>query len=163
MLLVADAFWPLWGTPPRTPTFSYGRTALRWCVGDLAPSNWAAGVNSLKWSIGGIQMDAEVPISALSLEYIRVPVMATVNGQAANPTTDVVKMAFLQGLSTQPSVGDWKTASWDTGNGTGQYFAQCLVGPAGAVTLTAGTWYVWIQISDNPEIPVRQVGVLQVV
>ena len=136
----------------------------KWHVGLIQPSKWLSGDPVSKWSIGGVVVpNPDIPLSSLSLEYVRVPVTATANGNAVNPTGDTVKMAFLQGVSTQPQVSDWQTASWDTPTGTGTYFAQCLVGPSGTITLTAGTWYVWIQITDNPEIPVRQVGVLQVV
>jgi hypothetical protein len=52
--------------------------------------------------------------------------------------------------------GDWKAATWDPPNpASSRYFAQCLVGPGGATTLAAGTWYVWVKITDSPEIPVR--------
>lgn len=137
---------------------------LKWTVGDIDRSKWTFGLAGNKWSIGGVVVpNPDIPLSSLSLEYVRVPVSATVNGAAINPTADTVKMAFLSGASTQPQVSDWKSASWDSVSANGTYFAQCLVGPGGATTLSAGTYYVWIQITDNPEVPVRQVGVLQVV
>jgi hypothetical protein len=99
-----------------------------------------------------------------SLEYVRVPVYATSSGAQVNPTGDVVQMAFLPG-SQAPESGDWKTASWDTDATTTPttYRARCLVGPAGTVTLTRGTYTVWVKITDSPEVPVRAVGSLKVI
>lgn len=96
-------------------------------------------------------------ISALSTEYVRVPVLTTFN-----PTNDVVQFAFLVD-GTQPSSGDWKAGSWetDTINGITTYYARCLIGPTGGtMTLVAGSYRIWLKITDNPEVPVRIAGTL---
>lgn len=103
-------------------------------------------------------------ISAASLEYVRVPVAATSAGAAVNPTADVVKMAFIAPEAT-PAAGDLKAASWDTDPTTTPptYRAQCLVGPGGTITLAAGLYVVWVQVTDSPEIPLRPAGTLEVI
>ena len=104
-----------------------------------------------------------------TLEYLRVQVKALVNGnQAYNPTSDVVQFGFVpQGggntASTQPLT--WLPGSWETTTISGQtaYVARCLVGPGGTFVPTANTTYfVWLKVSDNPEIPLKQCGTLQV-
>ncbi|MFD9632843.1 hypothetical protein [Streptomyces violascens] len=102
--------------------------------------------------------------SSLSLEYVQVPVTAMVGGNPLNPTGDVVQFAFLPD-KVQPGSGDWKAGSWDgaqprpPGNA---YLAQCLVGPGGTVTLTPGTYTVWIKVMDSPEVPVINVDLLTI-
>ena len=96
-------------------------------------------------------------IAAASTEYVKVPLVAVVNGVIIDPTSDVVKMAFpLRGVA--PVAGDWKTGSWET-LGT-QRYARCLVGPSGGtVTLAAGVLYdAWLQVFDSPETVTRLVG-----
>jgi hypothetical protein len=102
-------------------------------------------------------------ISAASLQYVRVPVAAKVAGAVVDPTADVVTMAFMAGGT--PTTGDLKTASWETDPTTSPptYSARCLVGPGGAVTLTAGLWSVWVKITDSPEIPLLHAGSLRVI
>jgi hypothetical protein len=103
-------------------------------------------------------------ISTASLEYVRVPVSATASGSAVNPTADTVVMAFIDGTDA-PGASDWKTASWETDANTepDTYYARCLVGTGGAVVLTAGTYSVWVKVTDSPETPVKRCGLLRVV
>lgn len=97
--------------------------------------------------------------SSLSLEYVKVEVLAWKGGKAADPTHDDVEMAFpLSGIP--PAAGDWKAASWDSGNG--HYWAQCLVGPGGTVTLPIDTYDVWVKVVDDPELPIKRSGFLDV-
>jgi hypothetical protein len=98
-------------------------------------------------------------LSSLSLEQVRVRVAAVTNGSPVNPTVDTVAMAFKQ-ADAEPAGGDWKTATWETDSTTSPptYYARCLVGPGGAVTLADGVWAVWVKVTDSPEIPVRKVG-----
>lgn len=104
--------------------------------------------------------------SVLSTKYIDVTVTATGPTGAINPTSDVVKFAFMPipggGTSSNPGLSDWHNGSWSTPS-TGVYVAQILVGPAngGVVLAGVGTYTIWISISDNPEVPVDVVGVLQ--
>jgi len=103
-------------------------------------------------------------ISSASLEYVRARVEAIQSGSFLDPTADSVAMAFIAGSAT-PVSGDWKTASWDTDATTtpATYRAQCLVGPAGTVTLTPGVYAVWVKITDSPEIPVKRAGQIKIV
>lgn len=104
-------------------------------------------------------MPAPLSLSALTLEYVKVAVAATVNGSAIDPTADAVQMAFpLAGVD--PISGDWKTASWETVSGI--YYARCLVGPAGTITLAANLYDVWVKVTDTPETPVRKAGQLEI-
>jgi hypothetical protein len=103
---------------------------------------------------------AGITISSLSTVYVQVPVVATIDGVLYNPTADQVQMAFtLNGANPVT----WNTASWTSGPGTGSYLAECLVGPSGTVTLATGTWSLWLKITDNPEIPVIDAGLLVII
>lgn len=110
-----------------------------------------------KWVIS---MDLE-RIDSTSLEHLRFPVFADTAGAPYNPTADTVAVAFMTAPNTKPATGDWKTGGWDT-TAIGTYVATVLVGTGGAVALTPGTYYVWVRITDNPEIIVREVGELTV-
>jgi hypothetical protein len=95
-------------------------------------------------------------LSQASLEYVQATVTAAVAGAPYNPTSDVVKFAFLA-PGTSPYGATWCAASWastESPTGTGDYTAQCLVGPGGAVQLAPGSYQVWVQITDSPEVPV---------
>lgn len=101
-------------------------------------------------------------MSALSTELVEYRVAATINGAAYNPTADVVQFAF-PGYGTDPASTDWHPGTWQTDPGS-TYWAQCLVGPAnGGVVLAVGSYGIWLKIVDNPEVPVKQVGILQIV
>lgn len=102
--------------------------------------------------------------SVLSTRYCQVRVVATnPDGSTYNPDGDVVKMAFMaKPPDANPGTGDWHTGTWAVA-GNGAYFAQVLVGPAnGGVPLTEGTYTVWLQILDNPEVPTEPVGELTI-
>lgn len=101
-------------------------------------------------------------VSSLTLEYVKVRVSFTKNNVYTNPTGDVVQFAF-------PAVGvnpvTWYSGSWETDTdtlGTTIYVARCNVGPSGTVALSAGTYDVWVKVTDNPEVPVVKVGELVV-
>lgn len=100
-------------------------------------------------------------LSALSTEYVRVPVIARENGTLVDPTGDIVEMAFVAPTVT-PDGDDWNAAEWETDDD--RYFARALVGPgAGAVaTLTVGEYAVWVKVTDNPENPVKRAGYLTI-
>lgn len=99
--------------------------------------------------------------SVLTTEYIEVSVASTVNGHPHDPTGDAVAFAFLAPGVT-PGSGDWHAGSWNT-VAPGQYVAQCLVGPGvGGVPLAVGLWDLWLRITDNPEIPVQEIGLLTI-
>jgi len=98
-------------------------------------------------------------ISALSKEYVKVRFTVDKAGVAYNPTGDDVKFAFT--LTNVLTGATWYQGSWETV--AGKYYALCLVGPGGQVTLTAGnTYLVSVKVTDNPEIPVKTAGPLVV-
>lgn len=106
-------------------------------------------------------MTTPTQISALSTEYVKVRVRARASGADYNPTGDTVTMSFISKAELRPVTGDWKTASWETANS--EYYARCLVGPTGGtITLTPGVWYVWVKVTDGPEVPVLRAGTLTV-
>jgi hypothetical protein len=105
--------------------------------------------------------------SDLSTEYIKAKVTATVGGNAAyDPTADAVFFAFVE-RESEPTNSDWVVGSWETEtlvtpNGTVHiYRALGLIGPA-AKSLARGLYDVYVKIVDNPEQPVRNVGILEV-
>lgn len=104
-------------------------------------------------------------IPRTSTEYVRTRMSSERSGAAYDPTGDAVVMAFLAGAGP-PDSGDWKAASWDTDATTTPptYWAQCLIGPVGGtITLAAGTWSVWVKVTDSPEVPVRRAGQIKIV
>lgn len=130
-----------------------------WESGEIQ-TNWANYLLFLRWIMGYSQ----VVISHLSTEYVLVPISVTKLGVSYNPTGDEVQMAFMPNATQQPGVSDWQTASWDTdtSNIIYPYNAKCLVGPSGVITLTVGTYVIYVKIFDNPETPVLVVGQLVV-
>ncbi len=99
-------------------------------------------------------------ISVQSTEYVRIPVSARSSGVWVNPTSDVVAMA-LPYRGVAPVSGDWKTASWETDStqSPATYYARLLVGPGGTA-YQAGTYDVYVKVTDTPEIPVLLSGEL---
>lgn len=153
--------------PPGTTEILYrapidvGLPETKWELGAVAESPFVVGLPETKWVIeGGVLLLA---LSQATLEYVRVPVFASVNGQPVNPVAYVVQMAFLTSDTASPSSGDWVAASWDTAvNPITTYVAQCLVGTGGTIALPVGFYYVWIKVTASPEAPVRSVGTLQI-
>lgn len=90
---------------------------------------------------------------ATSLAYVHVPIRDLISGAVLSG--DSVEMAF-PAAGAAPASGDWKPATWLTVTATtpDTYYARCLVGPAGTVTLTAGSYDVWVRVTDSPEVPV---------
>ena len=103
-------------------------------------------------------------MSQLSTQYVFIPVSVTKSGVAYNPTGDTVQFAFAATATYVPQSGDWVAGSWDT-NTTSvlfPYSAKCLVGPAGTTNPGIGRYYMYIKISDSPEIPVLIAGLLEI-
>ena len=94
-----------------------------------------------------------VVISDLSTVFIKSRIIATKNGTSYNPTGDVVEVAFKP-PGVDPAGPDWHAASWETASAA--YYARLLVGPAGGLVLTVGTYKMWIRITDSPEVPVLE-------
>lgn len=105
---------------------------------------------------------ADLVISSLSKEYVRVPVFATEAGVAVDPTGDTVEMAFKSDGS-EPGGGDWVAASWesDTGPNPDRHYARIIIGPGGTV-LSDDLYEVWVKVTDTPEIIVKKAGTLLV-
>lgn len=98
-----------------------------------------------------------------STEYIYLGVAGSVPSVGA-------KCAFLI-AGTRPTGPDWKTAivvvtgdplfaSAVASGATGNYYVAILIGSfgGGTVTLTAGDYQVWVQLTDAVEQPVRIAG-----
>jgi hypothetical protein len=80
----------------------------------------------------------------MSLEYLHVPLSIDVEGAE-------FELAFTAyGDETDPS--EWHAATYADGS------VRVLVGPGGAVELAVGDYMVWVRVTANPEIPVRQAG-----
>jgi hypothetical protein len=94
-----------------------------------------------------------VVISDLSTVYVKSRIVATVNGTTYNPTGDTVEVAF-KAPGVDPAGPDWHAASWETA-GTA-FYARLLVGPVGGLVLAAGTYKMWVRITDAPEVPVLE-------
>lgn len=90
-----------------------------------------------------------------TLEYVRLHVTASTGGQPIDPTSLTIEMAFPT-PGVPPVSLDWKPATWDTDTigSTTRYLAECLVGPAGTVTLAAGAYDTYLRVTSLPEIPV---------
>lgn len=114
----------------------------------------------MEWTVGF----ETIGFSHLSTEYVLIPVAATKNGAAYNPTGDAVQFAFMPTSTQVPGVSDWVSGAWDTtsGNPIYPYNAKCLVGPGGIINLTQGTYVIYVKITDSPEIPVMVGGQLQI-
>lgn len=103
-------------------------------------------------------------IAAISTEYVRVQVTATQSGLPHNPTGDNVYFQYTavntEPASPAPGTG-WSLGTWETIGAS--YVALGLVGPgAGGTVLPTGTYAIWVQVTDNPEQPARNVGTLQI-
>jgi hypothetical protein len=104
--------------------------------------------------------DIDLQFSSLSSEFIRSRVDAKENGVQVDPTGDAVSWAFETSKAAEPT--SFTSGSWETDN-TGPdpvYYARIQVGPGGAIVLTDDTYWVWLKVTDAPEVPVRQVGKL---
>lgn len=124
------------------------------------PEGGAAPVIGTNWLVE----PQNIGFSHLSLEYILIPVAAWKAGVPFNPSADVIKFAFMPNATQVPLVSDWQTGGWEA-NPTSlayPYNARCLVGPAGTITLGIGTYIIYLQVTDSPEIPVLYGGQLQI-
>jgi hypothetical protein len=122
--------------------------------------NWKIGVPWVHWStsaFAGMQKDQ------LATEYVRIGVSAFINGAKHDPTGDVVKFAFMPNQVQVPQSSDWKTGSWESSSSIlYPYKARCLIGPNGVINPAPGDYVVYLQVTDNPEVPVVTVGTITV-
>ena len=102
--------------------------------------------------------------SVKSLEYVLVPIAVKESGNLVDPTADTVQMAFTN-EGVDPLDTDWNAGSWETDSSQFQavYYARCLVGPGGTITLTAQVWDTYVKIIDVPETPVLAAGQIRII
>lgn len=90
------------------------------------------------------------PISSLS----RVNVYTHVTGATG---AEDVEVAFTA-PGAEPAEDDWYVAAWGAPTATG-CTARILIGPgAGAVTLTDGTYSMWVRVTAAVQQPVLEAG-----
>lgn len=92
-----------------------------------------------------------------TLEY------ATATITADHDITGKVIEVALPSTGVAPSA--WIAATVVTVEPVGSTFRakyRILIGPAGQVTLTAGTYDWTVRLTDDPEVPVRKVDVLTI-
>jgi hypothetical protein len=143
-------------------TISEAGSPLPWFTAALMVSRWRASIEGQRWSA------ALLPgrwVSALATRVYNVTsteqIPARVTGPA-DPTGLEVQMAFLTSPPpAQPTVDQWLAAEWGTDTGP-PWTALCLIGPAGLMTLVSGVnYYVWVQVTASPEVPVEYAGMLE--
>lgn len=97
--------------------------------------------------------------SSLSTRYVKCVVSTQENGVQSDPTTGTIEFAFVAD-DIEPVSANWQSASWEITSD--EYLGRCLVGPSGAVTLTAGAYDVWVRFTKAPEIIIEKIGHLVV-
>lgn len=106
-------------------------------------------------------------ISALSKRYVVVPIRGSDDNGVINPTSLPVAMAFLPQGSQPSGLTTWYAAAWFTVTQASLapiYKAKVLIGPGGGVvTLTVGSWDVWVKVTHVTETPVEKVDTIRVV
>jgi|SRR5215469_5090663 len=101
-----------------------------------------------------------LPVAVTSTQFIPANISAAAGGVSFNPTTDIVQFAFISGGTREPQASDWVNGQWATTSVP--YIAEVLVGPAGGVSLTQGTYVIWVKIIASPQVPVIPVGYLTI-
>jgi len=88
--------------------------------------------------------------------------LETVISSDIDPTGSVVAFAFTQD-NTRPTTwtaGAW-TSTWSGGRATATTPTIGGATSGATVELAAGTWLAWVRVTDSPEVPVRQCGVVR--
>jgi len=111
-------------------------------------------------------------IFALSTQYVSTNIT---NSEGVNPTSDVVRFAFLgpvsnvsQASELVPTTGTtYYTGFWPSMspviNTANSYTATILVGPTGGtVNLSTGTYLMIVKVTDDPEVPIVRCGPVSV-
>lgn len=91
-----------------------------------------------------------------SQEYVPVIVEPKQPGTFYDPTADPIQYQFVD-PGKNPSGGGWSFGLWETDNSTADpiYYALCMAGPSGPyVPKQNHTAWLFVKITDNPEIPV---------
>ena len=96
-------------------------------------------------------------ISAASTDFIEVEVAAS-----ESPVGNPVSFAFVTShtLSDDPATV-WTPGGWYT-DANGSYWARCLVGPEGAVTLERGLYLIYPKWQMGSQKPASCAGTLEV-
>ncbi|MBP2704388.1 hypothetical protein JOL79_11245 [Microbispora sp. RL4-1S] len=90
------------------------------------------------------------PISSLS----RININSFITGATG---TEAVDIAFTT-PNIEPDTEDWHAAAWGTPTPTG-CVARILIGPGdGTVTLTDGTYDMWVRVTGPVQAPVFRTG-----
>lgn len=114
-----------------------------------------------KWKMGTV---TPTTISSLSRETLRVQVAATQDGKLVDPTTGDVEFAFVS--SGNPD--SWNTGEFCSDVDQEKFFAEIIVGqtedptPSG-IDLAVGTHTVWVRVTLDSEVVVKNVGKLKVI
>lgn len=93
-------------------------------------------------------------VSSLTTEYVRVQVLASLDGVAVNPTGLTVDIAVVA-AGVSPLSGDWHAAAWETISQPWMtsYEVQFL-----ASTIAVGEYDVYLKIVDSPNVIVTYLG-----
>lgn len=96
----------------------------------------------------------DVAVARDSVQLVGIQVSATtVAGSTVDPAIYEVAVAVLPYTTDDPSDGDFKTATWQSGT-LGKY-AAVMVGPGTTIgALTPGRYRVWAKLTATPEVPV---------
>jgi hypothetical protein len=99
-------------------------------------------------------------IPAVSTQYVVADVTTAAGGMSFSPTSFPVNFAFISGPS-EPQESDWVPGGW--ASEIQPYVAQVLVGPYnGGLVLSPGSYQVWVQVVSPVQVPVMQVGTLEI-
>lgn len=90
-------------------------------------------------------MALEIP--SISIEYLRVPI----TGPTGVDLTELAVELAVVPDGQIPAPADWQTGLWIGSD------AAALIG-TGALTLTRGTYDVYVKITSSPEVPVLLSG-----
>lgn len=108
-------------------------------------------------------MAQTIKLDALSLESVPVAwETKEFDGSDHDPTSDATYIAIVA-FGTKPGVSDWHQGTWFPTKVNGRWISLLQIGPTAAsgVLLVAGLRYaVYAKLVDNPDAPVKPVGVL---
>jgi len=96
-----------------------------------------------------------VELAETSTEFVHANVTATAQGDPVT-LSDPPEVAFVTG-SGNPGPADWHAAEWDDSA------ARIMVGPEGGeLTLTPGSYWMWIKWTAGTETPVHRAGRIRI-
>lgn len=100
-------------------------------------------------------------IAVISTEYLKVRTYADVPLDMAAPMLAFTVTGVIAAWQPTVWVGNTVIADNDTGGQSFYRDHQILIGPVNdGLALDAGTYRVWRNLVDNPEIPISIVGTL---